>query len=174
MLSRRAKSVLFRSVVTSNNSTVASTVPGREHLLDDSRRSYDSNEKFGQPLDSYHDARDPLTGRDPNHKPQHIVSERGRQWVVGRDLKAGAFGQEDIPYTPRRKMFVWGNYSLVMKSEFVFFYVPGLIILGLVLPAFTMSFAYDEAVHTTMTVKVLGRQWYWIYDVESPTDDGDE
>ena len=174
MLSRRAQSVLFRSTGTFTNSTTTSTVAGREHLLDDSRRSYDSNEKFGQPLDAYHDARDPLTGRDPNYKAQKIVSERGRQWVVGKDLQPGAFSQEDIPYTPRRKMFVWGNYSLVMKSEFVFFYVPGLIILGLVLPAFTMSFAYDEAVHTTMTVKVLGRQWYWIYDVESPTDDGED
>eukprot|EP00409_Alexandrium_fundyense_P007360 CAMPEP_0195049598 /NCGR_PEP_ID=MMETSP0347-20130606/58693_1 /TAXON_ID=2932 /ORGANISM="Alexandrium fundyense, Strain CCMP1719" /LENGTH=58 /DNA_ID=CAMNT_0040078363 /DNA_START=7 /DNA_END=181 /DNA_ORIENTATION=+ len=25
-----------------------------------------------------------------------------------------------------------------------------------------------------MTVKVTGRQWYWVYEVESPTDDGDE
>jgi len=171
MLARHGRIVIFRSKITANNSTTTSTTPGREHLLDDSRRGYDNNEKFGQPYDSYHDAKDTLRGRDPNYKHQTIVSERGRQWIVGRDLKEGAYGQDSIPFTPRKKMFVWGNYSMVMKSEFVFFYVPGLIILGLILPAFTMSFAYDEAVNTTMTVKVLGRQWYWIYDVESPTDE---
>eukprot|EP00438_Fugacium_kawagutii_P002007 Skav208924 [mRNA] locus=scaffold787:126124:126809:+ [translate_table: standard] len=40
--------------------------------------------------------------------------------------------------------------------------------------AFTTIYALEEIVATTMTVKVTGRQWYWVYEVESPTDDGDE
>lgn len=168
----------MRTIFTSSDKT--STTPGREHLLDDSRRGYDQIEKFGQPFDAYHDSRDPLTGKDPNYKHQTVISERGRKWVEGLDLHKRVsqyypdFNQQDIPFTPRRKMFVWGNYSLVMKVEFLFFYVPALLILSLIIPVFTMTFAFDEAVYTTMTVKVLGRQWYWIYDVESPVEDEDE
>ena len=170
-----------RSIVTHNYSNETSKTPGREHLLDDSRRGYDHLEKFGQPFDAYHASRDPLTGKDPNYKHPTLVNERGRTWVQGMDIQGAnvarhfpTLDQQDIPFTPRRKMFVWGNYSLAMKVEFLFFYVPALLILALILPVFTMTFAFDEAVYTTMTVKVLGRQWYWIYDVESPTDDEDE
>jgi hypothetical protein len=169
-----------RSVVTHNYSNEASKTPGREHLLDDSRRGYDHVEKFGQPFDAYHASRDPLTGKDANYQHPTVVTERGQKWVKGADLQAEVgkyfpdFNQQDIPFTPRRKMFVWGNYSMVMKVEFLFFYVPALLILSLIIPVFTMTFAFDEAVYTTMTVKVLGRQWYWIYDVESPAEDDDD
>ena len=166
-----------RTVVTHNFSNAKSESPGRSHLLDDSRRGYDHNEKFGQPFDAFHSPRDSRTGVDPHYQQQTILTERGRKWVVGSNLadpatleKNFGVGQTALPFTPRRKPFVWGNYSLVMKAEFLFFYVPGLLILGLILPVFTMTFAFDEAVYTTMTVKVLGRQWYWIYDVESPAD----
>ena len=204
LLGRGLSRTQWRGVVTNNYSNDASKTPGREHLLDDSRRGYDHIEKFGQPFDAFHDAKDTRTGRDPNYVHQTIVSERGKKWVVGKDLskllgesypglhrllggRAGTIdaassavsggssqiGSADnvLPFTPRRKPFVWGNYSLVMKAEFLFFYVPGLLILGLILPVFTMTFAFDESIYTTMTVKVLGRQWYWIYDVESPPEE---
>lgn len=32
----------------------------------------------------------------------------------------------------------------------------------------------DELAYTSMTVKVIGRQWYWVYEVESPTDTNDD
>jgi hypothetical protein len=161
----------------SNFSNSTSSTEGREHLLDDGRRDYAAIEKFGQPFDAYHDARDPLHGRDPHYKHPEIISERGQKWTKGTDLQKSLvqyfpYSQTaDIPYWPRRKVHVWGNYSLVMKAEFLFFYIPAILITALIIPVFTMTFAYDEAVYTTMTVKVVGRQWYWIYDVESPVDD---
>lgn len=38
-------------------------------------------------------------------------------------------------------------------------------------PAFTLLYMADEAIFSAMTVKVIGRQWYWIYEVESPVDE---
>ena len=169
----RGRILQRRSVITTNYSQEPSKSEGREHLLDDSRRGYEHNEKFGQPFDSFHSPRDELKGRDPYYKHPQIISERGKQWVKGTDYQEN-FNQENIPFTHRRKGTVWGNYSLVMKAEFLFFYVPCILIMALIIPVFTMTFAYDETVYTTMTVKVLGRQWYWIYDVESPPEEEEE
>ena len=107
-------------------------------------------------------------------------------------------------------MHMKGNYRLNMKAEFLCFYIPTVIIFGLVMPYATTNemfsicycgspfeqficnwcdamvrkrffitskfivifaflfvsrimmtvYAQEEAVYTTMTVKVVGRQWY--------------
>merc|ERR1712062_532370 len=82
--------------------------------------------------------------------------------------------QSVIPFWPRHRMYIWGNYKLLMKAEYLFFYIPTVLIFGLVIPLFTTIYALEEVVASTMTVKVTGRQWYWVYEVESPTDDADE
>ena len=51
--------------------------------------------------------------------------------------------------------------GLPQKAEYLFFYIPTVIILGLVIPAFTTIYCFEETVASTMTVKVTGRQWYW-------------
>lgn len=79
--------------------------------------------------------------------------------------------QQNIPFWSRTRLNVWGNHNLVLKVEFLFFWIPTLIIFSIAIPCFTMLYMLDEIVHTTMTVKVIGRQWYWIYEVESPPED---
>lgn len=61
-----------------------------------------------------------------------------------------------------------------MKMEYCFFYVPSFLILGMLIPAFCMIYALEDAVNCEMVVKVTGRQWFWVYEVESPTGDGDD
>jgi len=82
--------------------------------------------------------------------------------------------QNYLPFFNRTRLRIWGNHKLLMKAEYLFFYIPTMIILGLCIPAFTTIYALEEVVASTMTVKITGRQWYWVYEVESPTDDGDE
>ncbi|CAK0799468.1 unnamed protein product [Prorocentrum cordatum] len=124
--------------------------------------------------EDYHDP-DPL-----DHVPrQIIVEERGQKWIKSHDppksmLEIWEMPQENLPFCPRLRLHIWGNYKLLMKAEYLFFYIPTIIILGLVIPAFTTIYALEEAMCTTMVVKVTGRQWYWVYEVESPTDDGDD
>lgn len=79
--------------------------------------------------------------------------------------------QANMPFWPRTRLNFWGNYPLVLKAEFLFFWCPTLIIWSLCIPIFTLLYIQDEAIYTTMTVKVIGRQWYWVYEVESPPAD---
>lgn len=69
------------------------------------------------------------------------------------------------------RMSTWGNHDLLMKAEFLFFWVPTFIVWSLAVPMFTMLYMSDEAIYASMTVKVIGRQWYWIYEIESPVDE---
>merc|ERR1712061_617348 len=116
---------------------------------------------------------------DPmDHTPAlNYVKERGQTWVVSGDppkpLGETYFeiAQDPRPHWTRARLNIWGNYKLMMKAEYVYFYLPTVIILGLCIPAFTTIYALEEPVATAMTVKVTGRQWYWVYEVESPTDD---
>eukprot|EP00746_Dinoflagellata_sp_MGD_P162965 gnl/MRDRNA2_/MRDRNA2_90750_c0_seq1.p2 gnl/MRDRNA2_/MRDRNA2_90750_c0~~gnl/MRDRNA2_/MRDRNA2_90750_c0_seq1.p2 ORF type:complete len:183 (-),score=35.93 gnl/MRDRNA2_/MRDRNA2_90750_c0_seq1:48-596(-) len=124
--------------------------------------------------ENYHDA-DPLEHRPP----LNLVQERGKTWIKGVETRSfedifGIGRQDQLPFYPRSRLLLFGNYKLLMKAEYCFFYIPTLIIFGMVLPAFVTIYASDEAVFATMTVKVTGRQWYWVYEVESPTDDDDE
>merc|ERR1719473_1754215 len=114
-----------------------------------------------------------------NRPPLNLVKERGQTWIKGVETRHfediwGIDRQDDLPFYPRSRLLLFGNYKLLMKAEYCFFYIPTLIIFGMVLPAFVTIYAGDEAVFATMTVKVTGRQWYWVYEVESPTDDDDE
>merc|ERR1712070_641540 len=106
------------------------------------------------------------------------MGERGRTWTVPEPIPnlgtVHGLKQDNLPFWPRERLRIYGNYKLLMKAEYLFFYIPTIIILGLVIPAFTTIYALEEPVASTMTVKVTGRQWNWVYEVESPTDDGDD
>jgi len=105
-----------------------------------------------------------------------LVKERGQVWVKSQDppkssLELYGLAQDNLPFWPRHRLYIWGNYKLLMKAEYLFFYIPTVIILGLCIPAFTTIYALEDVAATTMTIKVVARQWYWVYEVESPTDD---
>merc|ERR1712007_326822 len=122
-------------------------------------------------------------GHDPDpmdHTPKlNLIKERGQTWITSHDPPKGYeelffCHQNNLPFWARGRLLLWGNYKLLMKAEYSFFYIPTVIILGLVIPAFTTIYATEEIVASTMTVKITGRQWYWVYEVESPTDDGED
>eukprot|EP00397_Hematodinium_sp_SG-2012_P051830 GEMP01060972.1.p1 GENE.GEMP01060972.1~~GEMP01060972.1.p1 ORF type:complete len:184 (+),score=24.48 GEMP01060972.1:19-570(+) len=146
---------------------------GREHL----RGSGQKIER--EDIEHYHEPDLKYVNQGP---PQDLVHERGQLWVKGVTLRnpldiysiSECYDREWLPFFPRQRLRVWPNYALLMKVEYLFAYIPTLIIFGLCMPAFVTVYTNDEAVFTTMVVKVTGRQWYWIYDVESPTDDDDE
>ncbi|GFE55319.1 cytochrome c oxidase subunit [Babesia ovis] len=103
---------------------------------------------------------------------QNFTIVNGETMIVGKETRPmeELFGveQTNIPFHPRRRVNVWGNHNIVLGAEFCFFWIPTFIILGLAVPCYTMIYMMDEAVSTSMTVKVIGHQWYWVYEVESP------
>jgi len=120
-----------------------------------------------------------------NVAPQEFVKVNGEVMITGEATlpmgqlyrvphTAEPIEQVNIPFWPRNRINIWGNHELLLKAEFLFFWIPLAIIWSLAIPCFAMLYMSDEAIFTTMTVKVIGRQWYWIYEVESPTEEEED
>lgn len=128
-------------------------------------------------IEHYHEPDLSMVNQGPK---QTIIEERGQKWVVGEphrpvDEIYGHGGKYTwSPFWPRQRLRIYAGEKLLYKAEFLFAYIPTLIIFLLIMPAFAGMYTYDEAVYTTMVIKVVGRQWYWVYDVLSPTDDDDD
>ena len=51
------------------------------------------------------------------------------------------------------------------ELEIVWTSVPALILLFLATPSFTLLYSMDEIVDPELTLKILGHQWYWGYEM---------
>ncbi len=50
--------------------------------------------------------------------------------------------------------------------EIIWTSVPALTLLLLSIPSFTLLYAMDEAVAPDMTIKIIGHQWFWCYEID--------
>lgn len=48
--------------------------------------------------------------------------------------------------------------------ELVWTIVPALILMSVALPSFTLLYSMDELIDPMLTIKVIGRQWFWSYE----------
>jgi len=55
--------------------------------------------------------------------------------------------------------------------EIVWTIVPGLILMIVSVPSFTLLYAVEEVVDPSITIKVIGRQWYWSYEYSDFVED---
>lgn len=55
----------------------------------------------------------------------------------------------------------WVYYS---KLEFVWTFLPCIVLFFISLPSFTLALALDEAHKPATWIKVLGSQWFWVYE----------
>lgn len=53
------------------------------------------------------------------------------------------------------------HHSLI---EIVWTTVPALILCVIAVPSFTLLYSLDEIVEPSLTIKAVGRQWYWSYE----------
>lgn len=49
--------------------------------------------------------------------------------------------------------------------EIVWTVVPALVLIVVAIPSFSLLYSLDEVVEPVMTVKVVGHQWYWSYEM---------
>lgn len=49
--------------------------------------------------------------------------------------------------------------------EIVWTTIPALILLSLASPSFSLLYSLDEISSPTLTLKILGHQWYWTYEI---------
>jgi cytochrome c oxidase subunit 2 len=59
--------------------------------------------------------------------------------------------------------------------EVIWTMVPALILVGIAIPSFALLYSVDEVVDPSVTIKIIGHQWYWSYEYSDYTnnDTGD-
>ena len=49
--------------------------------------------------------------------------------------------------------------------EIIWTIIPALILIAIALPSFALLYAMDDVGQPTLTIKVVGHQWYWSYEI---------
>jgi len=74
--------------------------------------------------------------------------------------------QEIFRYYHYRTKNITHNTTL----EIVWTIVPTIILIIIALPSFALLYAMDEVFEPVYTLKIIGRQWYWVYEpIEAPS-----
>jgi len=56
-------------------------------------------------------------------------------------------------------------YNHDSTLEIIWTILPAIILLFIATPSFTLLYSLDELVNPQLTVKIIGHQWYWSYEV---------
>jgi cytochrome c oxidase subunit 2 len=48
--------------------------------------------------------------------------------------------------------------------EIIWTIIPSLILVAIAIPSFALLYAMDEVINPEVTLKIVGRQWYWVYE----------
>jgi len=59
------------------------------------------------------------------------------------------------------KSFIFTHSSAL---EIIWTIIPALILLAIAIPSFALLYSIDELIDPTVTLKVVGHQWYWSYE----------
>ena len=54
--------------------------------------------------------------------------------------------------------------------EIIWTVIPALILIVIAIPSFSLLYSVDELVEPLITFKVVGHQWYWSYELMSPSE----
>lgn len=57
------------------------------------------------------------------------------------------------------------QFSHNSPLEIVWTILPAIILLFIAIPSFTLLYSLDELIDPQLTVKVIGHQWYWSYEI---------
>jgi cytochrome c oxidase subunit 2 len=75
-------------------------------------------------------------------------------WIVIRSVIRFNYKTNSVPAT-----FVHGT-----SIEIAWTLLPAFILFTIALPSFSLLYSMDEIINPAMTVKVIGHQWYWVYE----------
>jgi cytochrome c oxidase subunit 2 len=75
-------------------------------------------------------------------------------WIVLRSVMRFNNKEHAVPAT-----FVHGT-----SIEIAWTLLPAFILFTIALPSFSLLYSMDEIINPAMTVKVIGHQWYWVYE----------
>ena len=58
--------------------------------------------------------------------------------------------------------------------ELVWTLTPALILIAIAFPSFRLLYLLDEVISPTITIKVVGHQWYWSYELSDYLNESGE
>ena len=64
-------------------------------------------------------------------------------------------------FTARSKSYKVHHHNMI---EIIWTTIPAIILCVIAIPSFTLLYSLDEIVQPCLTVKAIGRQWYWSYE----------
>lgn len=107
-----------------------------------------------------------------NHLMVFLVAIAGFVgWVLYFVLKNYVVETEGLP---KRSYKASGGFSHATVLEIVWTIVPAIILLIIAVPSFSLLYSIDEALDPSLTIKIVGHQWYWSYEYSDYlTDSGD-
>jgi cytochrome c oxidase subunit 2 len=56
------------------------------------------------------------------------------------------------------------NFSHASLLEIVWTIIPAIILFFLSIPSFTLLYSLDDLIDPSITIKIIGHQWYWSYE----------
>jgi len=57
------------------------------------------------------------------------------------------------------------NFSHNSMVEIIWTILPAILLLFIAVPSFTLLYSLDEIIDPQLTVKIIGHQWYWSYEI---------
>jgi cytochrome c oxidase subunit 2 len=57
------------------------------------------------------------------------------------------------------------NFTHSNNIEIIWTTIPALLLLSLASPSFSLLYSLDEIITPELTLKILGHQWYWTYEI---------
>ena len=66
------------------------------------------------------------------------------------------------------------NFTHSNKIEIVWTMTPAFVLLSLASPSFALLYSLDEISSSILTLKILGHQWYWSYEISDFNSCSDE
>jgi len=106
-----------------------------------------------------------MTIKESNHNTNNIIVENLINLITQK--------RED----ERVHLIKHRKYSLITKSvthgvilEIIWTILPVFVLIAIAVPSFALLYSIDEIIDPTLTIKVIGHQWYWSYEYTDYTN----
>lgn len=94
-----------------------------------------------------------------------IVIGVGVAWVLGSVVTT--FSHDRAPLSHR-----YYNHGTLI--ELVWTVTPAFVLIAIAFPSFKLLYLMDEVISPSMTIKAVGHQWYWSYELSDFVDEAGE
>ena len=94
-----------------------------------------------------------------------ILIAVGTGWILGSVI---------INYSDSKSPIVYKYCNHGTLIELVWTITPAFILIAIAFPSFKLLYLMDEVISPSMTIKVVGHQWYWSYEYSDFVNDDGE